>query len=685
MKQRNSSRLALSLCILALAFLSLGLASLLSRRNTQTFLDVAPLVLALVGFPTLGALIAARRPRNPIGWMFLAGSVLFGLVIAATEYADRALAADGGSEHGVVWAAWVTNWGWPLALGLLGGFTPLLFPNGRLPSSRWRPVLWTAVAALIMISAASALRPGVIEGYEPYQNPIGIESAAGLIDAILSVGLFTLGAVLFVGVASLFVRLRRAGGEERRQIRWFVYATAIVAVGVGVGALGATIRLNALDVGWLVGMVGLAAMPIAAAIGILKYRLYDIDVVINKTVVYGLLAAFVTAVYVGIVVGIGALVGARGNVLLSIVATAVIAVAFQPVRQRARHLANRLVYGERATPYEVLSEFSDRVGTSYADEDVLPRMARVIGEGVGATRADVWLRVGAELRRVASWPAQTLGSVLRVRDGRLPDIEGTDRSFAIREGPELLGALSVVKSRQEPLTPAEEKLLADLAGQAGLILRNVRLIEELRASRQRLVTAQDEERRRLERNIHDGAQQQLVALSVKMRLLKTLARKDPGKAGDLVDQLQAEAQDALNDLRDLARGIYPPLLADQGLAAALEAQARKAAVPVEVHPDGIGRYPQEAEATAYFCVLEALQNVAKYAGATSVVVRLSEEGGTLRFSVSDDGGGFDIATTPRGAGLQNMSDRVEAVGGRLEVSSTPGSGTTITGSIPVGG
>jgi signal transduction histidine kinase len=247
-----------------------------------------------------------------------------------------------------------------------------------------------------------------------------------------------------------------------------------------------------------------------------------------------------------------------------------------------------------------------------------------------------------------------------------------------------------VKPRGEDVRPAERQLLRDLASQAGLVLRNVRLTEDLRArlielqeSRQRLVTAQDQERRRLERNIHDGAQQQLVALSVKMRLLKTLARRDPGKAEDLADQLQADVQDALDDLRDLARGIYPPLLADQGLAAALEAQARKAAVPVEVHPDGIGRYPQEAEATAYFCVLEALQNAAKYAKATSVEVRLSDEDGLLRFSVSDDGSGFDVAATPRGAGLQNMADRLDALGGSFEVRSKPGEGTTVRGVIPV--
>jgi signal transduction histidine kinase len=210
------------------------------------------------------------------------------------------------------------------------------------------------------------------------------------------------------------------------------------------------------------------------------------------------------------------------------------------------------------------------------------------------------------------------------------------------------------------------------------------LIEELRASRQRLVAAQDEERRRLERNIHDGAQQQLVALTVQLRLAQSLASKTAPNVAELLERLKDQTTDALNDLRDLARGIYPPLLADQGLAAALEAQARKAPIPVEVQPDGVGRYPQEAEAAAYFCVLEALQNIAKYANASSVVVRLAEEDGRLVFSVEDDGSGFDAASTPKGSGLQNMTDRLEALGGGVDVASEPGQGTTITGRIPVG-
>jgi signal transduction histidine kinase len=232
------------------------------------------------------------------------------------------------------------------------------------------------------------------------------------------------------------------------------------------------------------------------------------------------------------------------------------------------------------------------------------------------------------------------------------------------------------------MNPAKEKLVRDLAGQAGLVLRNVRLIEELRASRQRLVAAQDEERRRLERNLHDGAQQQLVALSVRLRLAESLAERDPPGTKAMLSALQAETGDALENLRDLARGIYPPLLADHGLPAALEAQARKAPVPVEVRSDGVGRLPKEVEAAVYFCCLEALQNVAQYAHATHAEVRLSASGDELAFEVIDDGDGFDPSAMRRGSGVQGMADRMEALGGILEIRSEPGTGTTVTGRIP---
>jgi signal transduction histidine kinase len=197
------------------------------------------------------------------------------------------------------------------------------------------------------------------------------------------------------------------------------------------------------------------------------------------------------------------------------------------------------------------------------------------------------------------------------------------------------------------------------------------------------VAAQDDERRRLERNLHDGAQQQLVALQVRLRLAEQAAAADPAKTRELVGSLQRTAGEALENLRDLARGIYPSLLAEEGLRAALEAQARKAAVPTDVEADGIDRYPPEIEATVYFSALEALNNVAKYAGASRAVVALAQSNGELTFEVRDDGAGFDAKAKAYGTGLQGMRDRLDAIGGGLQVESTPGNGTTVSGRVPV--
>jgi signal transduction histidine kinase len=209
-------------------------------------------------------------------------------------------------------------------------------------------------------------------------------------------------------------------------------------------------------------------------------------------------------------------------------------------------------------------------------------------------------------------------------------------------------------------------------------------LEELRASRERIVAAQDAAARRLERNIHDGAQQQLVALAVKLNLAGALVGKDPEKERAVIEQLKTELTDALENLRDLARGIYPPLLADQGLVSALRSQARKSAVPVVVEGEGIGRFGEDAEAAVYFCTLEALQNVAKYARATGATVRLDRQDGQLNFEVTDDGIGFDPAARGYGSGMQGMADRLAALGGELRVTSAPGSGTRIEGRMPVG-
>jgi signal transduction histidine kinase len=522
-------------------------------------------------------------------------------------------------------------------------------------------------------------------------NPLAVPALDGLTNGSPLTGI-ALVLVLVLLVASVVVRFRRSRDVERSQLRWFAYAAGaalgliILAFPFPTGSPG--------DVAWLAGILGLAVLvPAAIGLAIMRHGLYDIDVFVSRTIVYGSLAVFITAVYVGIAVGIGTLVGSGGkpNLGLSILATAIVAVGFQPVRERLHRFANRLVYGQRATPYEVLSQFSERVAESYASDEVLPRMAQVLAEGTAADLAEVWLRSGNALQRVAVFPLQaSVPAAVHLNGAAELSIPSADRSVEVRHQGEVLGALTVTKRRGEVLTPIEIKLMDDLAHQAGLVLKNVGLtsdlrarLDDLRASRQRLVAAQDNERRRLERNLHDGAQQHLVAIKVKLGLVEMLATRDPEKARATLVQLKGDADEALETLRDLARGIYPPLLADKGLTAALESQARKATVPVTVEADGVGRYPQEIEAAVYFCCLEALQNLQKYAGEAHAVVRLHADDGRLRFEVDDDGAGFDVATTKKGSGLTNMVDRLDALGGDVEVTSSPGLGTRLYGSLPV--
>jgi signal transduction histidine kinase len=255
--------------------------------------------------------------------------------------------------------------------------------------------------------------------------------------------------------------------------------------------------------------------------------------------------------------------------------------------------------------------------------------------------------------------------------------------FPVIHQGELLGAITLAMAANDPMDASKERLAQGVASQAGLALRNVRLVQDLRASRRRIVAAQDERAKALERNIHDGAQQQLVALTVRLRLAEQMAERDPAAVTAMLGDLRDQATAALEDLRDLARGVYPPLLADKGLSAALEAQARKAAVAVEVQPGVLGRYPPDIESTVYFCVLEALNNVVKYADARGAVVSLGQTDGVLTFEVQDDGRGFDTAGSNYGTGLQGMADRLDAVGGRLIIRSSPGTGSVVRGDIPV--
>ena len=546
---------------------------------------------------------------------------------------------------------------------------------------------------MIIASIGILFSPGRLEGFPGVTNPFAVASMD-----VLNLGVLVIPVGVVAAVVSLVIRFRRATGDDRQQIKWIAVASAIVGL-----LYGAALIVSWTSGGWSneapgwvqtlqsLCLASFGLLPIAIGIAVLKYRLYDLDLVIRKTVVFALLAAFITAVYVGIVVGIGTIAGAASNTVLSAVAAAAVALAFQPVRRGAQRIADRLVYGSRATPYELLSDFSQRVSATYAADDVLPRMARLVAEGIGADRAAVWLRSDDALRVAASWPDDDeRPAPIAIGDGdAVPSLPGSTDTFPVDHHGDSLGALGVAMPLNDPMDPTKAKLVEDLASQAGLVLHNVRLtaelqarLDDLRAAQKRLVAAQDHERRKLERNIHDGAQQQLVALTVKLRLAQALVAKEPARAESMLVDLQADSQSALEDLRDLARGIYPPLLADKGLAAALGSQLRKSAVPATLLADGVGRYPQEIEAAVYFSCLEALQNAAKYAAASSATVELHDDGTELGFTVSDDGLGFDPASVIYGTGLQGITDRLGAIDGRLTVESAPGRGTVVIGHVP---
>ncbi len=477
-------------------------------------------------------------------------------------------------------------------------FLFLIFPTGRPLSRRWGWLLRVMLVAYAVMMIAFALTPGPLEaGFaelpRPVANPIGLPSSwkpaieaittvAGLVVALRRTDLRRLPDPAVPTRRSARAATDQVAGLPRRLPRDRPRALLRPLLRPASSTTKASCRASRSS-RFIIGMF--LGIPTVCGIAILRHGLWDLDVVVKKTVQYGLLVAgFIAAVALLAVFLPVALIGLGGGDVVDvpmIVIGAVLAIGFILVRKRAQRWANRIVYGKRSTPYEVLSEFAERVGETYSTEDVLPRMAQLLGEATGARAARVWLRIGNEMRAEASWPPDVAPTRnLPVRDDDLPDFGGDD-AFEVRHQGELLGALTVSLAANDPMNPTKAKLARDMAAQAGLVLRNVRLIEDLRESRRRIVSAQDERARALERNIHDGAQQQLVALSVKLRLASGLLERDPAKARTMLEELQGQTTETLEDLRDLARGIYPPLLADKGLPAALEAQARKSPVPVD--------------------------------------------------------------------------------------------------------
>jgi signal transduction histidine kinase len=380
----------------------------------------------------------------------------------------------------------------------------------------------------------------------------------------------------------------------------------------------------------------------------------------------------------------------------------------------------RVTGGDRAAPTDLARSLSSRMSRAIPLEELVLQAAEALRSSLRLRSAEVWILAEGSLR---PWmgdpgvdrPAVPLGGMdpgTVVQAGLsghgwlqvwMPQmLEGREGSY-VRTAPmanagELQGVVVVDRPVEDrPFVPDEERAVVEVARQLGVVLHNAKLdsalqasLDEVRrqsaevqASRGRIVAAADRARRQIERNLHDGAQQHIVALAVRVKLVSQLVEKEPEQARAALDEIGVAIEDTLQALRDLAHGIYPPLLADKGLHAALESAARRATVPVSVRADGLARYAPECEATVYFCVLEALQNAGKYAGArASVTVELREDEGTLSFVVSDDGAGFDVSARGSGAGFTNMLDRLGALGGTLRVESAPGRGTRVVGAVP---
>jgi signal transduction histidine kinase len=627
-----------------------------------------------------GALIVSRRPGHSIGRLFalfgLAGGIAFALIATGNQVFDTSPTAAG--MLAATGAAFTTA-------GVLAiPATLLRFPTGALLAPRWRWADRTVALAAVLGFVAALIGGGWGGDAEQavYPSPL-YDALHGLGDVLSGVFFPLFMASMLAAATSTVIRYRRSRGEERTQMKWLALSAALLLVDLVliVATTNATGALSDGSVTVLTGAI-FAFVPGSVAIAILRHRLFDIDVVISRALVFGALAVFITLVYAAIVVGIGSLVGGA-DTALAVAATALVALAFEPVRERVQRWANRMVYGTRATPYEVLSTLTERLAQAEHTDGLMGRVAERLADGTGAQRAVVWVGDEASLRPMAVWPpldppAPTPLAAL-----------GDDAVPVMDEESGVVGALSVTMHRGDTITGRERRLMGDLAGSVALVMANLRLnralearAEELTVSRRRIVEAQDEERRRLERDLHDGAQQSVVGLKVRISLAERMAR---GAGSDAVaDQLAAlagDAQEAITEIRNLAKGIYPPLLVSDGLGAAAPGIADSSPLDVAVEVS-TGRHPLEIESAVYFCVSEALTNAAK-AGAASATIAITDDGGELRFRVSDDGPGFDPEAVSAGSGLANMQDRVGALDGTLAVASEPGDGTVVEGRIPL--
>ncbi|MFN8053555.1 MAG: histidine kinase [Acidimicrobiales bacterium] len=666
---------------LAVAAAAGGLAGAVDRTDAVG----RSIGLVVVGWAVAAAVIGARRDEP------LALLTALAAVAAGASAAAEPLSSGGTGDRVELWAGALAG---ALAFHLAVGL-----PDGRLRDLRRR----SAVAAGYVAAGALCLR-----------SPDHLR----LDDVVVAMGV----VALVVAIAGYTARRRAAGAVDRARLQWVGWGAVVTAL-VSLLALVLHQLLGWPESPGAVIAVATALVPVSLALSSFDELAIRIDRLLTHTIVVSGLVSLVAAVYLVVVLGLGDVPDdeARRLLALSMVAAMSAAALALPARRRLDDFANRRVYGEQRSPEEALTTFGSRMSRAVPMDELLLQLAETLRASMRLTTAEVWTGTDGTVDRVVSVPergahrlvlsSEELAVVSRARvSGNawlavwMPALLDGREDRMVRVAPvahsgELLGLLVAERATDDlPFTDEEERVLTELARQVGLALHNVRLDsalqasldeleirnEELAASRLRIVSAADESRRSIERNLHDGAQQHLVALAVKVGLIRQLMEADPETAGALVDELRADVQATLTELRDLAHGIYPPLLRERGLGEALRTAANRSVLPTTVVADELPRYPSEIEAAVYFCCLEALQNAGKHAGPeASVVVTLRSTPTELAVTIADDGAGFDPATVVGSHGFVNMADRVGAVGGRLDVSSTPGSGTTISCRLPV--
>ncbi|MBB5773752.1 sensor histidine kinase [Nonomuraea jabiensis] len=601
--------------------------------------------------PVLGRLIAVRRPTNPYGWLLLGAALCFGLGglgVGALLHHVRtgqdvpgpgvAAAALFGVHYGLVWI-----------------FVPLLFPDGRLPSPRWRPLAWAGTACIALHTFGVLFAPGLVDEDVPVANPLALPGVAGsLAAAAATVGSLLMPVAAAGALGALITRWRGAAPSERRQLRWMTAGFLLNGTGFLL-ALGIDHRLVAPDLSGLVVLSVLGAVPAAIGVAVVRYNLLDIRLVIRGSLAYGLLWSAIALVYAGVATGLGVVAGERLPVAITVVLTVLVTLVFQPVRARLEALADRLVFGVRPTAAHVLVQMSAALDAMSEPGSQLRHLAHVARSALGTQ----WIAVRLEDGTEANAGAVT---------------SPPERTVAITSEGRVVGRLSCGPKIEGRLTDRDHTLLTALAAQAGLALRATRLAA-------RLVHAQETERRRIERNIHDGVQQQLVALIAGLELARTAPR------AETLAQLRAQARATLEDLRELAAGIHPTVLTQGGLVEAVEERCDRLPVDVGLTVDDElrgRRFCDDVEGAAYFTVGEALANALKHAAASRIEIRLGLRDGDLLLEVADDGKGFDPAAATR-RGLGPLADRLSALGGNLETISAPGEGTRVNAWIPVDG